>query len=259
MKQLSVFFLLLCSMVYGQQQIIPADTVVWKDIADAQIDDLNNLFLYNSQEQSFTKYDAGGLPVATIGFRHPFRVQSVQNSLRYPAFSQNLQELCFLDARLTVTEKIKFPVKLGFILAVFVEDLQEAWLLEESRQRLIQYNYREDQILQEIPFPISFAEVNDFLIYRREIFLLTKNALQVYNLRGQLLKQIPVENARRLRRENKTIFVLTDQAVLQLSDDVLQITFTCPHCRYVDKNSTGYLGMTEDKLYLYPLKKEAVK
>jgi len=47
-------------MVYGQQQIIPADTVVWKDIADAQIDDLNNLFLYNSQEQSFTKYDAGG-------------------------------------------------------------------------------------------------------------------------------------------------------------------------------------------------------
>jgi len=246
-------------MVYGQQQIIPADTVAWKDIADAQIDDLNYLFLYNSHKQSFTKYDAAGLPVAAIGFRHPFRIQSVQNSLRYPAFSQNLQELSFLDARLTVTEKIKFPLTLGFIRAVFVEDLQEAWLLEESRQRLIQYNYREDQILQEIPFPISFAEVNDFLIYRREIFLLTKNALQVYNLRGQLLKQIPVENARRLRRENKTIFVLTDQAVLQLSDDLLQITFTCPHCRFVDKNSTVYLGMTEDKLYLYPLKKEAVK
>ena len=75
---------------------------------------------------------------------------------------------------------------------VYAEDLQQIWLLDESTKRLIQYNFREDKIMNSYPVNIDFENVTDFLVFNSQIYLLSKTQLMVYNFQGRKISEFPL-------------------------------------------------------------------
>ncbi|RTZ49273.1 hypothetical protein EJ377_00740 [Chryseobacterium arthrosphaerae] len=61
-----------------------------------------------------------------------FKVQTVQNPLNVPLFSENAQEMKFVDQNMNEIQRIDFKQKFGFIRMAYAEDLQQLWLLDDS-------------------------------------------------------------------------------------------------------------------------------
>ena len=144
------------------------------------IDDYGNIYIYKDKDFSFTKFDSTGQQKGKLMFTLPFKIQSVQNPLSIPSFSENAQELKFYDQNLNEIQTINFRQKFGFVKMVYAEDLQQIWLLDESTKRLIQYNFREDKIMNSYPVEIDFENVTDFLVFNSQIYLLSKTQLMVF-------------------------------------------------------------------------------
>lgn len=218
-------------------------------------DDYGNIYLYKSKDFSFTKYDSLGNQKGKLMLTLPFRIQSVQNPLNIPSFSENAQELRFYDQNLNLIQTVNFRQKFGLVKMVYAEDLQQIWLLDESTKRLVQYNFRDDRIINSYPFDIDFEEVTDLLVFDSQVYLLAKNKLSVYNFKSEKILELQVEKGRRLRRENENIMVISTNAVHQLKDRSLKIIFSAENSQIVDKNSAAYFVISANKLYLYPLNK----
>ena len=138
---------------------------------------------------------------------------------------------------------------------VYAEDLQQIWLLDESTKRLIQYNFREDKIMNSYPVDIDFENVTDFLVFNSQIYLLSKTQLMVYNFQGSKISEFPLLEGKRFRRENNNLLAIGKNTVHLLRDSVLKIIFTAENSQIVDKNSAAYFVISANKLYLYPLNK----
>lgn len=218
-------------------------------------DDYGNIYLYKNKDFSFTKYDSVGDQKGKLMLTLPFKIQSVQNPLNIPSFSENAQELKFYDQNLNEIQTVKFREKFGFIKMVYAEDLQQIWLLDESTKRLIQYNFREDKIINSYSFNIDFENIKDVLIFNNEVYVLTKNHLSAYNFNGERILELPLEQGRRLRRENGNILVMGTNSVHQLKNRSLEKIFSAENSQIVDKNSVAYFVISANKLYLYPLNK----
>lgn len=218
-------------------------------------DDYGNIYLYKSKDFSFTKYDSLGNQKGKLMLTLPFRIQSVQNPLNILSFSENAQELRFYDQNLNLIQTVNFRQKFGLVKMVYAEDLQQIWLLDESTKRLVQYNFRDDRIINSYPFDIDFEEVTDLLVFDSQVYLLAKNKLSVYNFKSEKILELQVEKGRRLRRENENIMVISTNAVHQLKDRSLKIIFSAENSQIVDKNSAAYFVISANKLYLYPLNK----
>jgi len=185
----------------------------------------------------------------------PFKIQSVQNPLSIPSFSENAQELKFYDHNLNEIQTVNFRQKFGFIKLVYAEDLQQIWLLDESAKRLIQYNFREDRIINSYPFDVDFEAVTDFIVFENKMYLLTEKSFSVYNFKSQKILESSTENGRRLRRENHQIQIVGTN-VQQLESKSLKTIFSAEYSQIVDKNSAAYFVIQVNKLYLYPVQKE---
>ena len=142
-------------------------------------DDYGNIYLYKNKDFSFTKYDSVGNQRGKLMLTLPFKIQSVQNPLNIPSFSENAQELKFYDQNLNEIQTVKFREKFGFIKMVYAEDLQQIWLLDESTKRLIQYNFREDKIINSYSFNIDFENIIDVLILTMRFMCLRKIIYQL--------------------------------------------------------------------------------
>ncbi|WP_233701972.1 hypothetical protein [Kaistella palustris] len=183
----------------------------------------------------------------------PFKIQSVQNPLNIPSFSENAQELKFYDRNLNEIQTVNFRQKFGFIKMAYAEDLQQIWLLDESAKRLIQYNFRDDKILNAFSFDVDFENIKDFIVFEQTLYILTDKNLSIYNLKGEKLLTLPVENGKRFRRENKTVLLITTNSVQKLEANSLQTIFFSENARIVDKNSSTFFVVRGNKLYLYKL------
>ncbi|MCP2038685.1 hypothetical protein [Chryseobacterium sp. HSC-36S06] len=252
MKSLGlIFFFLFCVM--SAQQNTAFDSLKLKDAKDLLVDDYGNIYIYKNKDFSFTKYDSVGQQKGKLMLTLPFKIQSVQNPLSIPSFSENAQELKFYDQNLNEIQTVNFRQKFGFIKMVYAEDLQQIWLLDESTKRLIQYNFREDKIINSYPFDIDFENVTDLLVFNSQVYLLTDNDLLICNFKGDKILNIPVHQGRRLRRENGNILVIGRNTVHLFQDRMLRILFEAANSQIVDKNSAAYFGIGNHKLYLYPL------
>ena len=168
LKSLHFIFLFVFCAVSAQQNLA-FDSLKLKDAKDVMIDDYGNIYIYKDKDFSFTKFDSTGQQKGKLMFTLPFKIQSVQNPLSIPSFSENAQELKFYDQNLNEIQTINFRQKFGFVKMVYAEDLQQIWLLDESTKRLIQYNFREDKIMNSYPVNIDFENVTDFLVFNSQI------------------------------------------------------------------------------------------
>ena len=249
-----VCFFLFCSL--SAQKTLAFDTLQLGTAKDLLADDYGNIYLYQNKDFSFTKYDSLGKQKAKLMLTLPFRIQSVQNPLNIPSFSENAQELKFFDKNLSEIQTINFRQKFGFIRSAYVEDLQQAWLLDESTKSLIQYNFRDDRVINSYSFNISFDNIINLLIFEKKVYLLYQDHLLFYNLKAEKLGAFQVEAPRKLRRENDQILIISKTKIRKIAAADLETVFSADNSQIVDKNSTSYFVIKENKLYLYPIAKE---
>jgi hypothetical protein len=145
-------------------------SIVIKDsLKDVLIDDFNSLYLCNKNDFSIIKYDSLSVKKAEVKLSSPFTIQSVENPLNIFMFSENTQELKILDKNLNEVQNINLIGEFGHIKAVFVEDLQFAWLLDSSNKSLIQYNYRDNKVINYFPLKSDISNVVNFIVFNQTI------------------------------------------------------------------------------------------
>ncbi|MCX8524352.1 hypothetical protein OF897_10570 [Chryseobacterium formosus] len=246
------FFLFFCTV--SAQKALPFDSLKLKETKDMFADDYGNLYLYRNKDFSFTKYDSLGKQLGKMMFTVPFRVQGVQNPLSVALFSENAQEMKFVDQNLNEIQKLDFRQKFTFIRHAYAEDLQQIWLLDESTKRLLQYNFRNDTTINSFPFDANFDDLIDLLVFENKVYILTKTQFRVYNLKFEKLFEAPVENGKRFRRENEVILIIAKNTIFKyIPEKELAKIFEDPDAQIVDKNSLAYFEVKGNKLYLYSL------
>lgn len=250
---------LICIFIFcssAAQKVLPLDTLKLKEAKDMLADDYGNLYIYKNKDFSFTKYDSLGKQIGKMMLTVPYKVQSVQNPLNVPLFSENAQEMKFVDQNMNEIQRIDFKQKFGFIRMAYAEDLQQLWLLDDSTKRLIQYNFRNDTTINSFPFDISFEDFMDLLVYESKVYILTKNHIRIYSLKFEKLFEAPVNNGKRFRRENDTILVITNNSILKyVPEKGMTVLFEDLDAQIVDKNILSYFEINGNKLYLYSLEK----
>lgn len=232
------------------------DTLKLKEAKDMLADDYGNLYIYKNKDFSFTKYDSLGKQLGKMMLTVPYKVQSVQNPLSVPLFSENAQEMKFVDQNMNEIQKIDFKQKFGFIKMAYAEDLQQLWLLDDSTKRLIQYNFRNDTTINSYPFDVNFDDLMDLLVFETKVYILTRKHIRVYTLKFEKLFEAPLENGKRFRRENDVIVVIADNSILKYDPEKGMVkVFEDKDAQIVDKNILSYFEIKANKLYLYSLEK----
>lgn len=245
-----IFIFVFCSAF--AQRALPLDTLKLKEAKDMFADDYGNLYIYKNKDFSLTKYDSVGKQIGQMMLTVPFKIQNVQNPLSVALFSENAQELKFVDQNLNEIQKVDFKQKFSFIKLVYAEDLQQFWLLDESTKRLIQYNFRNDTTINSYAFDANFDDLIDILVFENKVYILTKNHFKVYSLKFEKLFEAPLENGKRFRRENEIILVITNNSILKyVTEKELVKIFEDPDAKIVDKNMAAYFEIKANKLYLY--------
>lgn len=253
-----LFVLVFCTL--PAQRILPLDTLKLKEAKDMLADDYGNLYIYKNKDFSFTKYDSLGKQIGKMMLTVPYKVQTVQNPLSVPLFSENAQEMKFVDQNMNEIQRVDFRQKFGFIKMAYAEDLQQLWLLDDSTKRLIQYNFRNETIINSYPFDASFDELMDLLVYENKVYILTRKHLRVFTFKFEKLFEGPVENGKRFRRENELIMIITDRAIVAyLPEKGTEPVFQDPASQIVDKNTLSLFEIKGNKLYLYSLEKATEK
>lgn len=253
LKLISLFLILVfCSV--SAQKVLPFDTLKLKETKDMFSDDYGNLYLYRNKDFSFTKYDSLGKQLGKLMFTVPFKVQEIQNPLSVTLFSENAQEMRFVDQNLNDIQRLDFKQKFSFIKHAYAEDLQQIWLLDESTKRLLQYNFRNETTINSFTFDASFDDLIDLLVFENKVYILSKDQFRVYNLKFEKLFEAPVENAKRFRRENEVILIIAKNTIFKYNPEKgLTKIFDDPDAQIVDKNSLSYFEIKGNKLYLYTL------
>ncbi|MEJ5102818.1 hypothetical protein [Chryseobacterium sp. MYb328] len=250
---------LICIFIFctsAAQNVLPLDTLKLKEAKDMLADDYGNLYIYKNKDFSFTKYDSLGKQIGKMMLTVPYKVQSVQNPLTLSLFSENAQEMKFVDQNMNEIQRIDFKQKFGFIKMAYAEDLQQLWLLDDSTKRLIQYNFRNDTTINAFPFDISFEDLMDMLVYEGKVYILTQKHLRIYSVKFEKLFEAPVDNGKRFRRENDNILVVTNNSILKyVPEKGMSVIFEDPDAQIVDKNILSYFEIKGNKLYLYSLEK----
>ena len=222
-----------------------------KDIQELLGDDYGNIYFYRNKDLSFTKYDSIGTQLGKVMLTFPYKIQSVTNPLNIVMFSENAQEIKFLDQNLNEIQKINLSMTFGFIRAVYAEDLQYAWMVDESNKTLIQYNFRSSSVISSFPFNINLQSMKDFIVYNNKIYVLRENTFEVYNTQSTLLYSTTITDAMKLRRINNDILIFADQTIHKFDGKDLSEIFQNKSAKIVDKNNVGFLALIKDKLYLY--------
>lgn len=250
MKLFSLIIILSSSLFFSQKKI-GLDSLNTKDVQELFGDDYGSIYLYKNKDLSFTKYDSLGNQLGKLMLTFPYKIQSVNNPLNIVMFSENAQEIKFFDQNLNEIQKINLSMNFGFIKAVYAEDLQFAWMIDESNKTLIQYNFRSTSTISSFPFNINLQSLKDFLVYNNRIYILRENTFEVYSTKATLLYSTPISNARKIRRINNDVLIFGSQTVSRFDSKDLTQIFQNESAKIVDKNNAGFLALIKDKLYLY--------
>ncbi|WP_185113723.1 hypothetical protein [Chryseobacterium sp. Leaf394] len=251
MRLFSIICLFLFCTVSAQKSL-PLDTLKLKEVKDFFADDYGNLYIYKSKDFSLTKYDSLGKQIGQMMLPVPYKIQSVQNPLSIPLFSENAQEMKFVDQNLNDIQKIDFKQKFSYIKHAYAEDLQQIWLLDESTRRLLQYNFRNDTTINSYPYDGGFEDIIDLLVFENKVYVLSKKLFRIYNLKFEKLFEAEIANGKRFRRENEMVLIITKSSILRFSpDQKITKIFEDPDTQIVDKNSLAFFELKGNKLYLY--------
>lgn len=254
MSKILCSLLLLCFSFVGAQRQVALDSFQLKGVKEMQLDDYGNFYLYKTQDFSLTKTDSTGKILGRLMMTVPFRLQNVQNPLSIMLFSENAQELKVIDQNLNEIQKIDFRLNFGFIKAAYAEDLQQIWLLEESSRRLIQYNFRNQQVINSFPLTLDFSDVNSMVVFNQKLYLISSKAFHVYDFKGNQLVQKEIPNLKKIKRENERILLFTPNEIYTYTSlEGISEDFSKASAEIVDKNSASYFEYRANKVYLYEI------
>lgn len=244
-----IFFILFSSQIFGQQNL------ELKGVKDFLADDYGNVYAFKSKDFGFVKYDSLGHQIGKMMFVNPFKIQSVQNPLNIVLFSENVQEIKLIDQNLNEIQTIDLKQKFGSIKQAYVEDLQKVWLIDESQNLLLYYNFRDDILMNSFPIRFNLEGIKDLLVYGGKISVLRENSFEVYNFNSEKLSEFTIENGKRLSRENEDIYVISSQKIYQyFPSQEFKMVFSSNEAKIVDKNHLHFLALIADKFYLYKIK-----
>lgn len=201
------FLLFILTARLGAQWIplaIPSE--ILQSVADFEADDYGNVYLYRSGNFSATKLDSLGRMQGRLLQAVPFRLQSIQNPLQITMFSEALQEVRLYDGNLAEIQRIPLR-EFGYIRSAYLQDQQMLWLADVAGRRIIQYDYRQNQLISSIYFPEDLSSLQDFLFFEGKFYLLRAGKFEVYDKNLTLLLALEAKDAIQLRRDNATIFV----------------------------------------------------
>lgn len=245
------FFLLCFAFLLGKSQsFIPLDSSVVQDTHRFYLDDYNHLYLYRDKDYSLTKFNDKGQPLSQRMEVYPFKIQQIVNPLNVILFSANQQVFKFLDQNLVEIQQFKIPQHLGYIDAVYIENLQVAWLLNATQNTLTKYNYRDHHILSTTIFKDDI-NIEEFIIQNGMMYYATPIALIGLDTKTGTTTTYPLNQIKKIRREGNKIFVLTHRAIYELVNHHLKLKISQDNSRIMEKNSNGYLALIGNKVYLY--------
>lgn len=237
------------------QRNIFEDSTQLKNVTDFFVDDYQNVYLYKKANFSLTKFDSLGMQKGRQLLTLPFKVQGVQNPMNIVLFSENVQEVRFLDQNLNNVQTIDLK-KFGFVKMAYAEDQQQIWLLDESERRLVQYDFRADKVLNSYSFNIEFEDIRDMMVFDRKLYLLRKSVLEIYNLRAETIARFGLTEGLKMRRENELFYVITGKNIMMFRSGAdPEVVFGSNSDGIVEKNSNSFFEISGDKLYLYPIAK----
>ena len=119
----------------------------------------------------------------------------------------------------------------------------------------MQYNFRTDQTINSFSLDIDYENVVDVLVFENRLYLLTRNHFSVFDFKSKKLFETPLENGKRLRRENESILIIGNNTIHKLENNSLITIFKAENSQIVDKNSSAYFEIKGNKLYLYRINK----
>lgn len=244
-----LFFVLFFTHFLGQKNL------ELKGVKDFLTDDYGNIYAFKNKDFGFVKYDSLGNQIGKMMLVNPFKIQSVQNPLNIVLFSENVQEIKLIDQNLNEIQIIDLKQKFGFIKQAYVEDLQKVWLLDESRNLLLYYNFRDDILMNSFPIRFNLYGIKDIMIYNGKLFVLRENSFEIYHFNSGKLLEFAVENGKRLSRENEDVYVVSSQKIYQyFPSQEFKVVFSINEAKIVDKNHLHFLALIADKFYLYKIK-----
>ena len=253
MKLFKFIFLLFFSYAFAQKEY---PLLVKDSIRDVLIDDYENIYVYRNSDLSILKYDSLGHKKAQVMFPQPFKIQSVENPLNIFLFSENGQDLKILDNNLNEVQTFNLYNHFGHIKSIYVEDLQNIWLVDSSKKSLIYYNYRTDKVNKSFPMKMDVNVVEDFIINNNRIYLLSEKNFSVYNFNSELLFSQDLGKGKKLKRNGNDIYIIENDNIFSYNENQgLKPTFGKVDYKIVDKNSTHFLALMYDKFYLYKQEK----
>lgn len=244
-----LFFVLFFTQFFGQKNF------ELKGVKDFLADDYGNIYAFKNKDFGFIKYDSLGNQIGKMMLVNPFKIQSVQNPLNIVLFSENSQEIKLIDQNLNEIQTIDLKQKFGFIKQAYVEDLQKVWLIDESRNLLLYYNFRDDILMNSFPIQFNLDGIKDIMVYSGKLFVLKEKSFEVYRFNSEKLSEFTIENGKRLSRENDDIYVLSSQNIYQyFPSQEFKMVFSNKEAKIVDKNHLHFLALIADKFYLYKIK-----
>lgn len=253
MKLFNLIFLLFFSYAFSQNTY---PILVKDSIRDAVIDEYSDLYIYRNSDNSILKYDSLGKRKAVVELSHSFKILSVENPLNIFLFSENGQDLKILDNNLNEIQTFNLYNHFGHIKSVYVEDLQNIWLVDSSKKSLIYYNYRTDKVNKSFPLKIDVNTVEDFIVNQNRIYLLSEKNFSVYNFNSELLFSQDLGKGKKLKRNGNDIYIIENDNIFSYNENQgLKPTFGKVDYKIVDKNSTHFLALMYDKFYLYKQEK----
>ncbi|MGS0747319.1 hypothetical protein [Halpernia sp. GG3] len=249
-----IFIMLFCAVSAQKQN--PLDSLNLKEAQGFFADDYGSIYLYKNKDFSFTKYDSTGLQQGKIMFTVPFKVQSVENPLNIFAFSENAQEMRLYDVNLVEIQKVNLREDFGSVVMAFGADLQYFWILEDSTKRLIKYRFRDKNIQNSYLMNFNFEGIKDLIVFKNNVYLLKEKEFSVYDFQSNLIFKTEIENGKKLRRENGEFYIIENNKILCWnSSGVFKKVFENQKAKIVDKNSSNFLAILKNKLYIYKIEK----
>ena len=241
-----------CSNFSAQKQL-PMDTLKLKSVDDFWTDDYGGFYFLNREKLSFTKFDSLGKKIGEMLWAVPFQIQSVVNPLTIPLFSESSQELRFVDQNLN---DIQDPIRQGdgftHAKAVYVEDLQFLWVVDDAQKTLSKYDYRNKSVIKSFVFSQNFDQLKSIIVHRNKVYFCKNNSFEIYDLNQNKILSKDFVNLKSIERRNQDFYLNFSDKILKYTDEgKWETVFTDAKARLVSRNFQNWFAIEANKLYLY--------
>lgn len=255
--QLTFILILLWSLGIAQK-IMPFDEGMLEQTTDFWTDDYGGFYFLDSQKLSFSKYDSLGHKNGELLWAVPFRVETVSNPLTIPLFSENAQQIRFVDNNLNyIQDPIDLTSDFSHAKAINIEDLRYMWVLDDVQKQLIKYDYRAKKVIKSFVFNEDFSHLIDVVVDQNLVYFYKEGIFEVYDLNQNCLFKVDLKDIKKMDREGNQIVLFGANKILNYNrKDGLKSIFDIPEARLVGANFKNRFAIIGNNLYLYPLKKD---